>query len=325
MTKRSVLLEVVATIGLVALGTSLVISGPAGPVRAVVGGALAVFAPGYAVSTLLFPRSSENRRLGKMDPSLSLPTRASLPFVERMAFAFGASVATIPVLAWLLAGLGFQYTVRTTAGAVGVFSIVVLLLGMIRRLRTPDDARYVFTVTAVRNLATYFDDDRDVARVSKVALMLSVIVAVAVLTAGLVAPMQGSSYTQVSVLTEGENGLEFVGESTKQLRPGGTADLVFRLENREGTATNYTVVVASQGVENGQVVSQTYVNRFSKQVEASGTWQHPHQVTPRRSSAENVRIAYLVYRGQPPADPSVASAYRTVTVWASEPGTGGQG
>ncbi|WP_435064311.1 DUF1616 domain-containing protein [Halobaculum sp. EA56] len=314
-----VVADALATLAAVWILALAVLGGIGGPIRAVAGGALVLFAPGYAVSTALFPATDDG------GSGTGSPRRAALPFAERLAFGVGASVASVPVLAWAVARLGYPYTVATTAGAVAAVASVFVVVGCVRRLRTAPEHRYLPPAGPAAALAVDASRRSSPGRASTVVFVVAVATAVAVVTAGLVAPIQGDGYTQVSVLTEGEDGRQFVDETPATVAAGGSVDLVLRVENHEREETRYVVVVQLQRVVDGEVVERANADRFSRTVAPNGTWERPHEVRP--FDGENVRVAYLVYRGDPPPTPGVDSAYRSVTVWTtvSDGSTAGTG
>ncbi|MFC6784593.1 DUF1616 domain-containing protein [Halobaculum halobium] len=315
-----VIVEVAVTMVLVVLVAIGAFTGLGGPTRTLLGGALVLFLPGYALSTLVFPASDDGR------PGSVASGRAGLAFLERLAFAVGASVASVPVLAWAVALLGYPFDVATVLSAAATATGVLTVLGGVRRLFTPRRDRYVLPVKRALALASAGTEGSVVERASTAAFVVAVAFAVVAVTAGLVAPIEGDGFTQASILVEGDDGRQFVGQSPGEVPPGGTADLVVRVENHERESTDYIVVVQLQRVVDGEVVDRANADRFSRTVEAGETWERPHEVRP--FDGENVRIAYLIYREGVPADPDIESAYRAVTVWttvADAPGDPGPG
>jgi len=92
-----------------------------------------------------------------------------------------------------------------------------------------------------------------------------------------------------------------------ELVVGEPADLVVGVENNEHEDVEYSVVVQLQEVEiegnETRVVEYDEVDRFETTLAHNETWQHSHGVVATRTG-ENLRLQYLLFRGDPPSDPS---------------------
>jgi uncharacterized membrane protein len=309
--------DVVATLALVGLCAGVVSAGATGPLRAVLGGVLVLLLPGYALTTLVFPAASGAREAGRDRPVLSAadPGRASLSFVERVAVGIGLSVALVPLYGYLLGASGREFltgpVVAVTAGAAAAF----LALGGVRRLRVDDDRRYVVPLGGVVRAAGAVRAQSGTKRALNVALAGAVVLATVVVTFALVSPVDGTEYTQVSVLTENENGTLVAAGYPENITVGESAELVLLVENYERETASYTVVVQLQRVgPNGTVTEWRELDRFSNTVEPGGEWRKPHRLSPTMTG-RNLRVAYLLYRGDAPASPSIESSYRHLTLW----------
>jgi uncharacterized membrane protein len=222
----------------------------------------------------------------------------------------------VPVFAWGLSSVNAAIAFETASilGVSAGTAVLATLAGGVRRARLTPSERYVLPFGAVVHLRkAWATSNAD--RALNVALTLSVVVAVVVVTAGIVAPDDGETFTQVSVLTENDDGSLVAGNYPDRIVPGDSAELVLQVENYEEETVTYTVVVQLQRVDgDGDVVQQAEMTRFSQTLVDRQTWQATHEVTPPLEG-ENLRIAYLVYRGDPPAQPTLDSAYRSVTLW----------
>jgi uncharacterized membrane protein len=317
--------EVVLTLAVIEAAAYVVQSGFGGPLQAVVGAFLVLFLPGYAISTLVFPTTERGRSSPGLLPNddrnwyvggdtEDSPERAGLPFLERIAFGFGLSVAFVPIAAWALNVGPFDYQQVAIVTAVAGTAQVATVLGGLRRARTPSETRYA--VPLGRGLIVARDALSGSRRKQavNVALALSVVLAVGAVTVGLVAPVDGSHFTQVSVLTEGDDGELTAGNYPEELASGTTARMVLLVENYEQEPTNYTVVTQLHRVEDGNVVEFRQLNRQqSPTVDAGQSWRYDHQIAPQMTG-EDLRLVYLVYRGDAPAEPREATAYRTVYI-----------
>lgn len=324
MSRKGLAVDVVVTLALVGGTAFAVRSGIGGPLQVVAGAFLVLFLPGYAVSTVVFPAvdsgrtasevmSGRNRQwhLGGVNDG---PRRAGLPFLERLAFGFGLSVAFVPVFAWALDVALFEYQRPAIIGIAAGTAAVATVLGGIRRARTPGETRYVAPfgrgVAGVRSAL----DGSNGNRVVNAALAVAILLAVVAVTFSLAAPVDGSEFTQVSLLTEKENGNLVAGGYPEQFTSGTSSELVLLVENYEQDRTKYTAVVQLQRVENGQVVEREELKRESQTLLPGQSWQYGHRVTPTMEG-EDLRLVYLVYRGNAPADARQETAYRSVNIW----------
>ncbi|SEO22842.1 Uncharacterized membrane protein [Halogranum amylolyticum] len=321
--------DVVATLVAVAVPVAVVAAGVGGPIRAVLGGVLLLFLPGYALTTLLFPAErgvSPDRDVRSPMAGVASSGRAGLPLLERLAVGFGLSVALVPVFAWLLGTANAAAAFETTSVLVISAATAVLgtLFGAVRRARLPPSDRYVLPFGDVRRLRALWDVP-NVDRALNVALTLSIVVAAVIVTAGIVAPNDGETFTQVSILTEADDGSLVTGDYPDRIAPGDSSELVLEVENYEQRRVAYTVVVQLQRVDDaGRVREQAELTQFSRTLRDGQTWQRPHEVSPT-FEGENLRVAYLVYRGEVPEQPTLDSAYRSVTLWVDVTPSDGEG
>lgn len=318
MSNRALASDVVLTVVAIAVPTAVVSAEFVGPLRTVLGGFLLLFLPGYALTTLVFPAAAavspdeDNSPMSGVDES----RRAGLPFLERLAVGFGPSVALVPVFAWGLSSVDATVAYETTSilGVSAATALVGTLLGAVRRARIPANERYALPIGRVTHLRRFWDVP-NVDRALNVALTLAIVVAAVVVTAGIVAPNDAETFTQVSILTENDDGSLVAGGYPEQIAPGDSAEMVLQVENYEQQPVTYTVVVQLQRVDDtGRVVEQAELTQFSQTVADRQTWQTTHEVAPA-FEGEDLRIAYLVYRGEAPEQPTLDSAYRSVTLW----------
>jgi uncharacterized membrane protein len=319
VSNRTLATDVVVTLAAIAVSATVVGAGLTGPIRAVFGGFLLLFLPGYALTTLVFPASEgvspDGRSRSPMTGSDGR-RRAGLPLLERLAVGFGLSVALVPVFAWGLSSVNAAAAFETTSilGVSTATAVVGTLLGAVRRARVPATQRYVVPFGRVDRLRTLWDVP-STDRTLNVALAVSIVVAAVVVTAGIVAPNDGETFTQVSILTENDDGSLVAGDYPERIAPGDAAELVLEVENYEQRRVTYTAVVQLQRVDDdGRVVEQAELTQFSRTLLHRQTWQAPHEISPT-FEGENLRLAYLVYRGEPPEQPTLDSAYRSLTLW----------
>lgn len=309
---------------LVAFDATMLSGGVPQALRAVVALPFVVFLPGYAITAALFPRTVDRFRTGERHTPFAAATDGALSPRERVVLSFGTSLAALPVLGVVhsLANLGFE-----TPALVGTLSVVVLLglgVGLVRRVRAPRRERVSFSPGAwPTEIKSRLIHESPVDTVLTLALVVAVLAATSGLSLALVAPNGGNSYTTTKLLTENETGDLVMDGYPTNLSSGESASVVLGVENHEGSRTSYTVVTELQSVreENGTltVLRERELGRRNQTVPAGETWYHEQSVSPELSG-DTQRVVFLVYRGDPPAEPRVANAYRPaqLTINASD-------
>ena len=94
------------------------------------------------------------------------------------------------------------------------------------------------------------------------------------------------------------------------------------LQNHEGETVQYSVVTAVQRVEvvdngtNVTVLEEEMGERYSTQVAHNETAMRNVSIQPTMTG-ERLRVVFLLYKGDPPATPTVDNAYRELHLWVN--------
>ena len=326
---RALVADVFATLlvlGICVAGVSIL---DPSPLRTVLALVLVLTLPGYALSTLLFPA-----RRGAVRTENDLSTafvgrtdsgHAGLGGGRRVAVGIGSSLALVSLFGIAFDLFGIPFTVDFVTTATGGFTTVAIVTGGVRRYRTPEGSRYIVPLYRATDLTSWAQTGDQWTRMLDVVLAATVLLTTVSVGYAMVAPSERAAYTEASILTE-RNGELVADGYPDQMTVGEPTGLVVSVENHERERTTYSVVVQFQQVnDEGDVVKSTETNRFSKTVAASETWTARHEVAAP-FAGDGLRIAYLVYRGSPPADPNVESSYRYLTLWTDvNDGVGGDG
>lgn len=282
------------------------------PLRAVVPLLFVLFVPGYAFVAALYPgapaREDDERPSGTL-------TARPLTNLERLMLSLGSSVVIVP-----LVGLGLNAT-PWGLGLVPMLVTLVLLTGVCvavaakRRSDLPEGQSFDVSPGAwYRSLTDgVFPNETRADVVLNTALVVALLFATA--TAGYAVFDQGSGdrYTEFYVLSEGEDGrlvaddypTDFVATESRVFSVG--------IHNHEGEQASYTVVTALQRVrpEDGEttVVESERLDSYGVTLAPNGTSVQERVVTPTMVG-DRLRLVFLLYRGDPPAEPTVDNAYR---------------
>ena len=297
------------------------------PLRVVLGLPFVLFFPGYALVAVLFPEAgSDTAATGDAADEAedsTLREGDGIDGIERVALSLGLSLAVVP-----LVGLVLNFTPWGIRLTPILFGISALTLGFValaarRRQELPPEER--FRVPYREWLATaraeFFQPDSGVDAALNVLLAASVLLALGAVGFAVMVPPDGESFSEFYLLTETENGDRVAADYPQEFELGDSRPVVVGVGNHENEPTEYTVVVQLQevSIEDNEttVLERTELDRFqSPTLEDNETWEQEFGIQPTRTG-ENLRVQFLLYRGDPPASPTAENAYRTTHLWVT--------
>lgn len=268
---------------------------------------LLLYLPGYVLMALLFPRGTSLRESPIQKPLGGHEPPRDLESVERVGLGFGFSIALLPLFAFAtsVAGLGVgRPTVELATAFVLLGAVVRVLLG------TGESA----IVSASKRTATGIRESSTRNLLLNTALAVGVCLAVGMLVFGLASPQQGEQFTEAVIVSESDEGELLTTGYPTNLTAETSETTALLLENNEGARVEYTVVLQLQRVEEGAVVENEELARESTSIDRSERNRIELTITPTMTG-ENLRLAYLVYRADPPSDLGLESAYRAPYSW----------
>lgn len=310
--------DLAAAAGLVGATTlALVLPGTPGAVLQVVFGIpFVLLAPGYVVVAALFPERSERPADDELDRGIFDRIRTGISASERALLSVWLSIAIVPLLGLVVNFLPVDIRPATVLSAVGVFVLAGTAVAAVRRWERPPDERF-----EVRYARPNVEIDLAPSRTDLVLNLLlvgAVVLAVASVSYAVVVPDQQQSFTEFYLLSENETGELLANEYPEEFQRGQGKPMTVGINNHEGEAMNYTVIAVLERVtvenDTARVVETRRLAQFQAYVEANGTLNRRHMVTPEMTG-ERLRLQYLLFRGEPPAEPTAANAYRSVHVW----------
>jgi len=299
------------------------------PLRAALGVPFALFLPGYALCSALFP-ARITPSTGRGGAVLRGPIRGDgLFWTDRVALSFGVSLALLPVLALALAVSGLGYAPTVVAAALGSVAVAGMVVGTVRRARLPAGERYrVPYRTWVDEAGEAVVGGGTLDAGLNLAVAVLVVLAVGTLGYALVSPPAAESYSGFQLLAEGDDGDLVAGEYPREFDPGEPRQLYVGIDNHEGSTTSYTVVAELQRVETAEgsvsVLERERVDRFSTTLDPGERVRERRTVAPD-TTGEHLRLVYYLYRDDAPANPDGSSAYRSVYIWVDVGNAGGEG
>jgi uncharacterized membrane protein len=242
--------------------------------------------------------------------------------IERVALSFGTSIAIVPLVGLILNFTPLGIRLVPVVMSVSMVTVGLTAVAVRRRQDLPPDERFQVPyrdwINALR--AELLRPDTRTDAVLNVFLAVSVVLAVSSVGYAVAVPKQGESFTEFYLLTENDDDELVADNYPTEFVAGQPASLVVGVENQEYELTNYTVVVAIQRADvvgnETQIREQQELRRFETELAHNETWRLQHEVAPQMQG-EELRLAYFLYRGDVPTQPSADSAYRELHLWVN--------
>ncbi|ELY49494.1 hypothetical protein C495_00975 [Natronorubrum sulfidifaciens JCM 14089] len=274
---------------------------------------LALFLPGYALISVLFPATD---RTARQATSRAIETRPrGIDLVERLGLSFALSLTIIPIVAIVLPFTQWGFTTASTAATLALLTVVLAQTGVVRRLRTPTEDRFI--VSPIASLARLRGDENAAITASSVVLVLAIGLAAGALIIGFLVPMSTGGFTELALYGESDDGELVAGGIESEIEPGDAVPMTVSVDNQEGEETTYTLVVQEQRLEDGTVVERTQLDVFETTLADNTTETSELSVTPTAADGEDVRISVLLFHGEPPAEPTNENAAEDTYTWVT--------
>lgn len=283
------------------------------PIRTVLALPLVVLLPGYALLAVLFPRRQEGNR-ARRNSTGGGP--ATLTHLERFALSLTTSLALVPATAFVVNFTPFGVGLWPVLFAVCGLTVGLTIAAYLARVSVEADSRYRVPIgppALVRTALVGRSDDLSkpapfepstgTQRLFNVAFLAGLVVLAA--TVGFVAVTPAGDqgpFTEFYLLTASDDGGYTTENLPHEFTRGQSRSLYVAVGNHEGESVEYTVVVQLAGEE---------LSVFRVGTEAGETRRVRRSITPTRTG-DRLDMAFLLYRGAPPANPTAGNAYRTL-------------
>lgn len=293
------------------------------PLRVIVGLPFVLFVPGYALVAALFPEAGEGPAQTDDEAASDTGTAdGGIDGIERVALSFGVSIAVVPLVGLVLNFTPFGIRLVPIMVSLSALTGGLVAVAARRRWALPVDEQFRVPYrqwgTELRTELLEPDTRGDAAL--NVILAISVLLAVSSVGYAVAVPKQGESFTEFYLLTEDDDGELVAADYPTEFVAGQPESIVVGVENNEHETVNYSVVVAIQQVDIANntttVQRQQRLRTFQTELGDNETWRLQHQVAPELTG-EELRLIYLLYRGEPPASPSADSAYRELHLFVN--------
>ena len=281
----------------------------------VVGLPLLFLAPGYVTVAALFPRETPARG----DTAGGIRQTRGIRGVERVALSFGLSVALLPLFGLVLLGVLGGVTRAVVVWTVVGFVFLGAVLASVRRRRVPPADRYRIRVVdlfgAVRSAVV---GGTTVHTAVNLVLVVSVILARASVGYALAAPQDGEAHSTLYVATETNDGDLVAADYPETVTAGEPEPLVAGIDNDEGDAVEYELLVVADRVDTGggetTVVEREELERTRLAVGDGESVTYDHEIAPTMTG-EDLRVSYLLFEDEAPDDPATDDADEHVYFW----------
>jgi uncharacterized membrane protein len=294
------------------------------PLRAALGFGFVLLAPGYALVAALFPgRAAAGRREDSAAAGREKDSAATGRDAPGDAARAALGILSSVVLAALV-GVALSLTVGLTPASAVVALAAVTVGGAAvaaRRRRTlAPEERFAVPLgawaAATRSALTDPETRGDAAL--NVVLAVVVVVSLGGVAYATAVPGDGERFTEFYLLAEDADGDLVAAGYPTEFTAGEPRSQYVGLRNREGETVSYTVVVQLQRVtvtnDSVRVREREPLRRFTPEVAAGESWRRNHTVVPTLTG-ERLRLTYLLYRGAPPAEPTVGNADQHAYTW----------
>lgn len=290
------------------------------PLRVALGAPLLLLLPGYVLVATLFPRSTVPETRQRASGSSFFPKQFwALNGPERAALSFGLSLAILPLFALVVAFSRWSFTVDAVVLGLSLFVFLGAVTSVLTRSAVSPEARFEVSMLAWSGRIWKFMFAGNLRNsVVNVALVLSIVLSVAVVGFAFAAPQDGERYSEMTLLTETEDGEYVAGEYPEVFTTGEQRELVVGIENNEQVQTEYTVVTRVERVSTSDgsvaVLEANEVRRRVVTLDAGEQRYDNHAVT-LDTTGEDLRLSYYLYRDGVPETVNEETAYRHTFIW----------
>ncbi|MFB6104207.1 MAG: DUF1616 domain-containing protein [Halobacteriaceae archaeon] len=291
------------------------------PLRILLGLPFVLFVPGYAFIAALFPEAGD-------PPTEDDSTRdRGIDGIERVALSFGLSIAVVPLIGLVLNFTPWGIRLTPIMVAVSAFTLLATYVAAERRWALPPEDRFQVPYRDWVSAGTteLLDPSSRADAALNVLLVASILLATASVAYAVAVPKQGESFTEFYLLTRNESDALVAADYPTNFSRGEARPVVVGVTNQEHRAVRYSIVVELQRVQfvnntTVTVLAQRELTRLSTGVLAHNeTYMTTHNITPTMTG-DRLRLVYLLYRGEAPANASIDSAYRELHLWINVSG-----
>lgn len=200
--------------------------------------------------------------------------------------------------------------------AITTVAVLVIVRAQLQKLGTPAKRQSSYVI----DLFSGWQRQPHLTKVVTVLLVTSLVCAMGATSYALTTEIRGEQYTEFYLLTENESGQLVAEDYPTELTAGEPRSLTVGVTNREPSTAQYSVVVELQRLQRDttetQVLERAELTRYRTRLGPTETSNRTVQLEPSMTG-ENLRLTFLLYTDEPPADPTSESAYRDIHLWVT--------
>ena len=292
------------------------------PLPALLAAPFLLFVPGYAIVAALFPQGAEATSAGieATTDALGPQDRARINETERVTLSFGVSLAVSSIIGLLLSATSIGVALEPVVLSVAGVSTIATLAASYRRAQLPESDRLVVPyreqIQSGGGVFSGHESRLDLALT--IAAVVSVVLVVSSVGYAFAVPQQADSFTEFYLVTEQDDGELVADEYPTEFTLGESQPLVVGIGNHEHRTVEYSLVVELQEVtvENDTVTVHDSEQLLQRQPTLSdGETVHEEVQITLETEGEQLRLAFMLFKGAAPSDPTIDNAYRETHLW----------
>lgn len=293
------------------------------PLRSVLVVPFVLLIPGYALVAALFPETGvRDAESGEETDESKRAVGSGLTYVERAALSFGVSIAVVPLIGLVLnvtpVGIQLLPVMLSVAGV----TLAASALATHRRLQLPESDRFSvpYRQWGQSVVDVFSGHESHLDRTLTVLTVAALLLAVTSAGYAVAVPKQADAFTEMYLVTEQDDGQLVADDYPTEFVSGESQSLVVGVGNYEHQTVEYSLVVELQDatvVNNStQVHGRNEVSRQTLTLADEATWENELNVTPMMTG-DRLRLSFMLFKGDPPSDPTADQAYRETHLWIS--------
>lgn len=292
------------------------------PLHVALGIVFVFYVPGAAFTSAVFPRTgTDGSMLHGSDWMASIADSKRVTAVERVVLSLGLSVAIVPLVVLVLSFTPVGVEPGSAILTLAVLSLVLGAVGTVRRVRLHPEERFGVSLGGrlVEPMRTVGGSESKRDHLFSVVLIIGLALATTGIGYSVASPQPGERFTEFHLQTRDPQTGELTADGyPSELGAGEEATLFVGLTNQEHQSVSYTVLTQLQRLDteagSATVLETRELDRISATVAHNETWRQEVTIAPTMEG-DDLRLAFLLYQGEPPSDPGVDNAYRSVHIW----------
>lgn len=246
--------------------------------RTIFGIVMVLFAPGYSLIAVLFPKDKD------------------LNDIQRIALGFSLSIVVTPLIGLLLNYAPFGIRLESILLFLSFFTILMCIAAYIRRSRLPQEEKFSVKLNYLPQIKKLLDGKSKLDKILAITLVLSIVLAISTAAYVVIIPQHSEKFTEFYIL--GSNGK--AGDYPTNLTVGQDGNITIGIVNHEYADVNYTMVIKL----NNQTIDNETITLSNNQ-----SYEKPFKFAAS-SPGQNQELEFILYKL-----PDNGNVYRSLHLW----------